>query len=60
MEIPEQCVKSGNNMILESLLLNLNIIHTLFLGVSIVDFEQTNAGWVGTITSFALNLFKFI
>ena len=34
-----------SDVVLVSLLLNLNIFHTLF-SVSIVDFEHVIAGWV--------------
>ena len=48
-KIPEQCVKSvkmqWRHVFLVSLLLILNKFQTLFSGVSIAEFEQTNAGW---------------
>ena len=36
-------------VVLVSLLLTLNIFHTLF-SVSIVNFEQVNAGWVASLS----------
>ena len=36
-------------VVLVALLLTLNIFHTLF-SVSIVNFEQVNAGWVASLS----------
>ena len=44
IETLEQGVKYTNGVVLVSLLLTLNIFHT-FSSVSIVNFEQVNAGW---------------
>ena len=41
-----------------SLLLTLNIFHTLFSSVSIVNFEQLNACWA--MTNVSSNSFKDI
>ena len=42
MKIPEQRL----GVVLMSLLLTLNIFHTLFYSFSIVSFEHVNASWV--------------
>ena len=48
METLEQGMFEVNNkdVVLVSLLLTLNIFHTLFSSISIVNFEQVNVGWV--------------
>ena len=38
--------KDTSDVVLVSLLLTLNIFHTFFFSVSIVNFVQVNAGWV--------------
>ena len=45
--------KDVNDVVLVSLLLNLNRFHTL-IGVSIVDFGQVNAGLGGDVTKSSL------
>ena len=41
----EKGVKHVDDVVLLFLLLTLNIFHTFFSGVSIVDFEQVNVSW---------------
>ena len=53
-----QLQQTANGVILVSLLFNLNIFHTFF-SVSIVNFEQLNAGWAILIHCNKLTNSKF-